>query len=120
MYEPHPYPWVKEPVGSCCDTQEAQLGAKLCAVLCDDPEVWNEGSGWTVVQEGGDICIPMTDLLHCKQKLTQHIKQCIPIFKILLKKSMYLCSQQLCTFGIRPIMYGAKHYVQGRKCICAI
>ena len=81
---------------------------KLSSVLCDDPEVWNEGLGWTVVQEGGDICIPMTDLLRCKQKLTQHIKQCIPIFKILFKKSMYLCSQQLCPFGIRPITYGAK------------
>lgn len=88
----------------------------ICKVGSQGDEVGNRRE----VPVGGDICIPMTDLLHCKQKLTQHIKQCIPIFKILLKKSMYLCSQQLCTFGIRPIMYGAKHYVQGRKCICAI
>ena len=29
-----------------------------------------------------------------------------------LKKSMYLYSQQLCTFGIRPIMYGVKQNEQ--------
>ena len=26
------------------------------------------------VKEKGDICIPIADLLHCKQKLTQHCK----------------------------------------------
>ena len=85
---------------------------KLSSVLCDDPEGWNEGLGWRLVQEGGDICIHMTDLLHCMQKLTQHIKQFIPILKILFKKSMYLYSQQLCTFGIRLTTYGAKQNEQ--------
>ena len=38
--------------------------AEFSSVLCGDLEMWNEEAG-REAQEGGDICIHMTDLLCC-------------------------------------------------------
>ena len=35
--------------------------SELNPVLCDNLEVWDGVGNGTVVQEGGDICIPVAD-----------------------------------------------------------
>ena len=48
-------PYLRQPMGICCMAQETQTG------FCINLEEWDgEGDG-REAQEGGDICIPMTD-----------------------------------------------------------
>ena len=48
-------------MGTCCKAQEALL------VLCDDLEGWDdaEGERGREVHKGGDVCMHITNSLHC-------------------------------------------------------
>ena len=55
-------------------------------VLCDNLEGWDGVGGELEVQEGGDICIPMTGSCDIRQKLTKYYKAIFFLFLNLTRK----------------------------------